>query len=216
MAPWLDSHQNDLWVLRQRLCGNAECAGEQECTLYQRRKDGSASLYQKDVQYALTNCWVCTPRSSFAVFLLQLNWPNLWQEATDNIITECSRNHWKNGWWQSGDEFYEVCFPFTTTVVLHRNTESSCQIFRSVGRSTKILAWKWYKIIGIQGRKGLLVDLEKLRLSYSMILNHKIVKETLVDSWITTFKSSQYLILLFFQSGANSFALLISSSKVAP
>lgn len=59
MNPFLSGHEDMLWSLRQRMCGNGECGNEQTCTLRGYSKDGGANLYRKDVQYEYPNCWVC-------------------------------------------------------------------------------------------------------------------------------------------------------------
>lgn len=61
MSPFLSGHEDLLWSLRQRMCGDGECGSQQECTLRGYSKDGGASLYRKDVQYNYPNCWVCNP-----------------------------------------------------------------------------------------------------------------------------------------------------------
>jgi hypothetical protein len=35
----------------------------------------------------------------------------------ENIITQCNRNWYTTGWWQKGDEFYQVGCAFTLTAV---------------------------------------------------------------------------------------------------
>ncbi|KAI9760623.1 MAG: hypothetical protein M1840_002380 [Geoglossum simile] len=86
MAPFLKYHQNMIWSVRQRMCGDGECGSDLECTLTAYSKDGNVRIYRKDVQHDFQYCW----------------------DATANIITQCSRNWWKTGSWQLGDEFYQI------------------------------------------------------------------------------------------------------------
>ncbi|KAM7221791.1 hypothetical protein V8F06_002784 [Rhypophila decipiens] len=74
------------WNLREKLCNTNTCTNLQVCELKAYSSHGAAKLYSKDVQYRRTDCW----------------------GATANIITQCSRNWWKTGWWQWGDQFYQL------------------------------------------------------------------------------------------------------------
>ena len=59
MSLFIGDHEDMLWSLRQRMCGDGECGNQQQCTLSANSKDGGATLYRKDVQYNYPDCWVC-------------------------------------------------------------------------------------------------------------------------------------------------------------
>ncbi|KAM7201596.1 hypothetical protein V8F20_004824 [Naviculisporaceae sp. PSN 640] len=85
MRYFLQTSEQLHWDLRNTLCNTNRCTNLQVCDLTAHSRYGSVRLYSKDVQYQRKDCW----------------------GATGNIITQCTRNWWKTGWWQLGDQFYQ-------------------------------------------------------------------------------------------------------------